>query len=452
MRITDNNYYGERLNSQYIEDLTPIANHSIAYLLSGNPNLLVFPQSLEKYLNKPIFKIEGDWLYTNNIMGFVGRNTSKVTITSRFAKDDKNDFFLHYMLQKVLATNIFNFEQSPNNEETIWDFWLYLFPYCLKKAYARGLYKAYQRKQYNDANVKGTLDVKRHLLKNLLFAGKIAYTTKEHSYDNPLSQLIRHTIEYLRTHPIGSVLLNTDAEIRTMVSQFVFHTQNSYNKNARRKVIMANTKPFVHPYFTEYAPLQKICLNILNHEKLIFGEEKDKIHGLLFDGAWLWEEYLNTFLNEYFEHPENIRGKGREYLFKNSKQPIYPDFISRNSTPKLVVDAKYIPLDRHSFYREDSEKVTSIYYKTITYMYRFETNRGFLLYPCNQKDTNEPFLSEKLCIEGNAENRILEKIGMTIPQHSKSFTNFVSKMRENENALRECFLEKTEEINQIISE
>ena len=85
-------------------------------------------------------------------------------------------------------------------------------------------------------------------------------------------------------------------------------------------------------------------------------------------------------------------------------------------------------------------------------MYRFETNRGFLLYPCNQKDTNEPFLSEKLCIEGNAENRILEKIGMTIPQHSKSFTNFVSKMRENENALRECFLEKTEEINQIISE
>ena len=347
MRITDNNYNGEKLNSQYIADLTPIANHSIAYLLSGNPNLLVFPQSLENYLNKPIFKIEGDKLYTNNIMGFVGRNTSKVTITSRFAKDDKNDFFLHYMLQKVLATNIFNFEQSPNNEETIWDFWLYLFPYCLKKAYAQGLYKAYQRKQYNDANVKGTLDVKRHLLKNLPFAGKIAYTTKEHSYDNPLSQLIRHTIEYLRMHPIGSVLLNTDAEIRTMVSQFVFHTQNSYNKNAWRKVIMANTKPFVHPYFTEYAPLQKICLNILNHEKLTFGEEKDKIHGLLFDGAWLWEEYLNTFLNEYFEHPENIRGKGREYLFKNSKQPIYPDFISRNSTPKLVGDAKYIPLDKH---------------------------------------------------------------------------------------------------------
>ena len=322
MRITDNNYNGEKLNSQYIADLTPIANHSITHLLNENPNLLVFPQSLENYLNKPIFKIEGGKLYTNNIMGFVGRNTSKLTITSRFAKDDENDFFLHYMLQKVLAANIFNFEQSPNKKETIWDFWLYLFPYSLKKAYAQGLYKAYQRKQYNDANVKGTIDVKRHLLKNLPFAGKIAYTTKEHSYDNPLSQLIRHTIEYLRTHPIGNALLNTDAEMRTMVSQFVFHTQNTYNKNARRKVIMANAKPFVHPYFTEYAPLQKICLNILNHEKLTFGEEKDKIHGLLFDGAWLWEEYLNTFLNEGFEHTEKLTGKGKKYLFKNSKEPI----------------------------------------------------------------------------------------------------------------------------------
>ena len=231
-----------------------------------------------------------------------------------------------------------------------------LISLLLKKAYAQGLYKAYQRKQYNDANVKGTIDVKRHLLKNLPFAGKIAYTTKEHSYDNPLSQLIRHTIEYLRTHPIGNALLNTDFEMRTMVSQFVFHTQNTYNKNAQHKVIMANTKPFVHPYFTEYAPLQKICLNILNHEKLTFGEEKDKIYGLLFDGAWLWEEYLNTFLDEDFEHPENLKGNGRKYLFKKEKQPIYPDFISRSGTPKLVGDAKYIPLDEHKSYGEDSEK------------------------------------------------------------------------------------------------
>ena len=104
MRITDNNNYkGKELNFQYIEDLTPIANHSITHLVSENSNLLVFPQSLENYLNKPIFNIEGDNLYTNNIMGFVGRNTSKVTITSRFAKDDKNDFLLALYVAKSIS-------------------------------------------------------------------------------------------------------------------------------------------------------------------------------------------------------------------------------------------------------------------------------------------------------------------------------------------------------------
>ena len=55
MRITDNNYT-EEINSQYIADLTPIANHSITHLVSENPNLLVFPQSLEKISQQTYFQ------------------------------------------------------------------------------------------------------------------------------------------------------------------------------------------------------------------------------------------------------------------------------------------------------------------------------------------------------------------------------------------------------------
>ena len=90
------------------------------------------------------------------------------------------------------------------------------------------------------------------------------------------------------------------------------------------------------------------------------------------------------------------------------------------------------------------KRAISIYYKTITYMYRFETNRGFLLYPCSKKESDKPFFSEDLYIDGNAENRILEKIGMTIPQHTESFGIFASKMGENERALMEYFLKKCE--------
>ena len=72
-------------------------------------------------------------------------------------------------------------------------------------------------------------------------------------------------------------------------------------------------------------------------------------------------------------------------------------------------------------------------------MYRFETDRGFLLYPCNKEDFNEPFLYEKLYIEGNTENRILEKIGMAIPQQESEFKNFARKMVIKEKALKEYF-------------
>ena len=112
--------------------------------------------------------------------------------------------------------------------------------------------------------------------------------------------------------------------------------------------------------------MQKICLKILRHEKITFGKEKDKVYGLLFDGAWLWEEYLNTILKENFIHPENKTGKHRHYLFENNIQSIFPDFISKVE-PKSVGDAKYIPLDRQQSYSENSEKATSIYYKTIAY-------------------------------------------------------------------------------------
>jgi 5-methylcytosine-specific restriction endonuclease McrBC regulatory subunit McrC len=359
-------------------------------------------------------------------MGFVGRNETQLTISSRFAKNDEHDYFLHYMLQKVFSINLFNFDQTPN-KENIWDFLLYLFPYYLKRAYSQGVYKAYKRKEYNDANVKGTIDVKRHIHINIPFCGKIAYTTREHSLDTAVTQLIRHTIEHIKTHPYGSGVLTSDSETRDIVSKFCFITQNSYSKNARQKIISANLKPVSHPYFTEYKMLQKICLRILQREKLTFGAENDKIYGLLFDGAWLWEEYLNTILKYDFIHPENKTGKHRKYLFENF-QAIYPDFISKYQ-PIMVGDAKYIPLGNQKEYAESSERATNIYYKTITYMYRFKSDYGFLLFPHPETSFDETYTIKDT-------NGILRKLGLAIPQNAENFTDFQNKMRINEQLLR----------------
>jgi 5-methylcytosine-specific restriction endonuclease McrBC regulatory subunit McrC len=432
MRKRDNNC-GEKLidiEILNISDLSSIANKNLIDLQKENPDLLVFPQALGQYRDdvekSHIFSLDEENLTTYNLMGFVGRNSSQLTISSRFAKDDNNDYFLHYMLQKVFSINLLKFDQTPN-KENIWDFLLYLFPYYLKKAYSQGIYKAYKKEEYNDSNVKGAIDVKRHILRNIPFMGKIAYTTREHSYNNNLTQLVRHTIEHIKTHPFGSGVLTNDSEVRDVVSKFIFVTDKTYNNNSRQKIISANLKPVSHPYFTEYAALQKICLKILKHNKITFGKEKDKVYGLLFDGAWLWEEYLNTILKDDFIHPENKTGKNRHYLFENF-QSIYPDFISRTD-PKSVGDAKYIPLGQQQSYSENSEKATSIYYKTIAYMYRFSSDNGFLLFPNQETSFFETYKIKET-------DGILKKIGLAIPQTSESFKEFIKKMNKNEQELK----------------
>ncbi|MDR2814526.1 MAG: McrC family protein [Prevotellaceae bacterium] len=441
MRTTDNNG-GKHLTvlqrednpaslAAIAEDLQAMANKNLRDLQRENPDLLVFPQSLGQYhddIDKlPVFSLHEDMLLTTcNLMGFIGRNNTQLTIASRFSQEgEDSDYFLHYMLQKVFAVNIFKFDQTPS-KENIWDFLLYLFPYYLKKAYSQGLYKAYRREEYNDANVKGAIDVKRHIRANIPFAGKIAYITREHSYDNYVTQLIRHTIEHIKVHPWGSGILTNDGEVRDIAGRICFITQSSYKKNDRQKVINANLKPVTHPYFTEYKMLQKICLRILRREKLTFGQEKDKIYGLLFDGAWLWEEYLNTILKDDFIHPENKTGKHRQYLFDNF-QPIYPDFISRKENPKLVCDAKYTPLEKQKEYGENSERATSIYYKTIAYMYRFKSDSGFLLFP--HEETN---INERYTIKGT--NGKLTKLGLKIPRAAGSYSLFKDDIAQSEQA------------------
>lgn len=432
MRTTDNNG-GKSLvgfDDLNIVDLLCIANRNLLDLQKENPDLLVFPYSFGQYHDdvekSHIFSLDDENLTTYNLMGFVGRNSSQLTISSRFAKDDKNDYFLHYMLQKVLSINLLKFDQTPN-VENIWDFLLYLFPYYLKKAYSQGIYKSYKKEEYNDSNIKGNIDVKRHILKNIPFMGKIAYTTREHSYNNNLTQLVRHTIEHIKIHPFGSSILTNNSEVRDIVSKFIYVTDKTYSKNSRQRIISANLKSVSHPYFTEYSALQRICLKILNHEKITFGNDKDKVFGLLFDGAWLWEEYLNTILKDNFIHPENKTGKNRHFLFDNF-QSIYPDFISKTE-PRSVGDAKYIPLRQQQAYAENSEKATSIYYKTIAYMYRFSSNNGFLLFP--NKDVS--FFEEYKIKETVG---VLKKIGLAIPEKSDNFIEFIQTMNENELQLK----------------
>ena len=439
LRISDNHdwihFQKVGTSETDLKNLKRIANMPISKLsLNDNPNLLLFPRDFsycdDEISESQIISLQDGEIKTGNIMGFVGVNETQLDICSRFDKQNADDYFLHYMLQKVFSINLFDIKHSLS-KEPIFDFLLYLFPHFLKKALAQGLFKKYKRNEYNDANLKGPINISRHLRQNIPFCGTIAYFAREHSFDNEVTQLIRHTIEYIKQKEQGRIILTNDDETRNCVSQITMATP-SYSYQKRQRIISDNLRPLKHPYFTEYIPLQRICLQILRHEAIKFGQENNKVYGVLFDGAWLWEEYLNTILKPLkFKHPQNKKSKGGLPMFekpqdsdifidgkridKNSRK-LYPDFWKEN----YIIDAKYKHLDQ-GVSREDL-------YQVVTYMYCMKAQNGGYIYPFEQDAVPQKY---RLTGHGG----LISVIPFNVPHSVQSWTNFMDEIHNSENHL-----------------
>jgi 5-methylcytosine-specific restriction endonuclease McrBC regulatory subunit McrC len=439
------------LSQEQYEDLRWIADCPLKDLVDKDlNNVWLFPKPEDRYNDKidddQILSIrrskEGFDLTTFNIMGYVGYGDTELKIESRFSNNE-HDWFMQYMLQKVFSINIFDLKHSSNKVGTL-DITPLLFPYFLQKAMRQGVYKEYRRCHYNDSQVKGAIEFNEHIKANYPFKnGKIAYSTREFIYDNSITELIRHTIEFIKRQDSFADVLHCSGEVQSYVKQIIEATP-SYSRGSLGRIMKENLKPKIHPYFSEYLPLQKLCLHILKHEQLGYGKEQDKIHGVLFDGAWLWEAYLAQLMEGAgYEHPDNKEKTGAIPSFSElpKKYLRYPDFMKDN----VIADAKYknmlkpVPTSRHYYeyiQRDDLHQM-------IAYMHITSSSTGVLICPTSLSvmdiETGEftenfdlAFRRDELtvCKVGSlsGDGGVIQIIGVNIPAAVNSYEEFVSKM------------------------
>ena len=433
IQIADNNYKGVSIDKSDIENIKQFANKKIKYLKENNLFILSKNSFKDDIENSDIIELDevNNKIYSNNIMGFIGYNDTQIKITSRFTPNSDKDYFLHYMLQKVFYSNIFNWEYTTERDYSF-DFLIYMFTHLFQKAIRQGIFKSYQNREYNDANVRGVIYINRHIKNNIPFNGKIAYNTREYSYDNNITQLIRHTIEYINTKSRG--ILNINEDIKSGVFQIIEATKR-YDKNRRQSIINKNLKKLNHPYFYEYEPLRKICVQILRHEELKYGREEDKIYGILFDGAYLWEEYIYTILKDLdFLHPRN-KEKTDGINLLNKKWTVYPDFYNYNK--QIVLDTKYKMLNKDNDKIDGSDK-----HQIISYVYTLGAKIGGFVYPSENKE----FSFDNIGILNREYNKnILEdyspsifKYAFLIPNENfKNIKEFANKIKTSEDNFKE---------------
>ncbi len=452
LTLTDNTYdcVGEVVASQQVEALRYLAALSRQSLQSAG--LLIFPAAADSvpedpkedgdYLsgvhssnNKPILSVQHlqDNTYsinTGNLVGFIGCGDLKIIIQSRFATEN-GDFWLHYLMQQVLRLNVVDLPITPSPVERILNLLPLLFPSYLVRALNQGIFKQYQRFHYNDSKPRGTLEVARHLKANVPFQGNVAYSTREFSCDNPVTELIRHTIEFIKTKPHWAPLLDLNADVTEAVQQIELVTP-CFARSALPAVLTANHCQCAHPLLTDYVPLQQLCLKILRHEDegLRFSTDKEQVYGVLFDISYLWEEYLALQLQPLgFAHQSNAQrqfwplaksGSGDSQLL------FCPDFVLNPSsealhgneppTTSLVADAKY---KRYEDKIPDNEDV----FQMLRYMYALRAEHSLLLSPASRENPKESHY------DFSGYGGTLDVRFLAVPQQTASYQDFCAKMQ-----------------------
>lgn len=432
-KIKDNSQRPKEVFSQ-IQNLTgKIADKTLEQL--EREGVFVFPETVNDARDikqdQTILQSVNNAYRSSNVMGFLGYGDERLIIESRFCGEGE-DYFFQYLLDKVLDfPNIVDLKSNVDQDARIFNFFLFLFPHYLKTAMRKGLFKEYIRRRHNDGNVKGTIDVAKHIAENTPFVGKIAYSQREFSYDNSLMELVRHTVEFIKRKPYGNKLL---VKVKDEV-KLVIDATPGYEPRNQRKIIERNEQnPVRHAYFREYLALQRLCLLILRYQRRQNGFGVKRVYGVLFDGAWLWEEYVNSLIGDAFYHPMNKEGKGAQRLFAGNMGLIYPDFISRNVEKRMIADAKYKPINNIG---------NRDYLQTLAYMFRFDAKIGFCLYP-EQENAEDLVLrmNQGTTYEKNVTPRddiSVTKHGLKIPMDAQNYADFIERIKVSEQEFASLF-------------
>lgn len=135
LKIKDNSQQKKDAFSDIGTLTSKIADKTLEQL--EREGVFVFPEIVKDAeditRDQMIIQSVNDTYRSGNVMGFLGCGDERLIIESRFSKG--NDFFFEYLLDKVMdVPNIVDLETDANQDNRLFNFLLFLFPYYLKTA------------------------------------------------------------------------------------------------------------------------------------------------------------------------------------------------------------------------------------------------------------------------------------------------------------------------------
>jgi 5-methylcytosine-specific restriction enzyme subunit McrC len=379
--------------SDYLKDIRKeletieLNQHQISFLIEDG----------EFDINKdnPILTISGDDFYsmrlaTGNIVGSLNLKGEQLNINCRFGNN-----FLAYMIANTSGfIELENFG-SISNQFGLGQWILLLYwKNRLKRAFAQGIYKTYQKKREILTTIRGTIDMNYWMNKEY-FDGKTLCEFKEHSYDNNINKVIYLALRKVARSPYAN-LLNEIYEIKRTFDSIPFSTLD-YNFNYNR---------VSNPYYKNYNEVFSLSQRIIQDNFMNVSRHDARFSAFLFDISLLFEHHIRKVLKRKFL----IRPKDRvEFYIPNgiSINKVYPDIIVDYGNNEIgVFDVKYKRFQTNGskpgVTREDRFQLISY---VALYSYKYRVVKSGFIYPCEEslfEVIKERIQNDQsICIAGN---------------------------------------------------
>ena len=341
-------------------------------------------------------------------------NTLKIRIEPRNLITDE-----HY---KKMLESVFNFQVMDHisGQKSSSFILLYLMAFLgrVEQTIQRGVYREYVDREENLHYLKERLLIADHLRENRFSPDRVYCAFSELSSDN----LINHTINQTLTHIKRAY---TDSGLYTRIRKI----QNRISTDELSNIPISISQIKSLQYNRTNKPYEEImgyCYNILQNIGGSFGSADNlKYSEFYVDMNELFETYVGKLLSNkdteilgikeiwdtvcecektdtsnpvtWDNYYVETQDRGRYYLAEDGgafNQEVRPDFIIKkreDDSVAAVLDTKYKRLsDRqdlhYGIHREDI-------YQVITYGYRFNTDKIFLIYPKSPEYTQENLVS-----------------------------------------------------------
>jgi len=356
--------------------------------------------------------VSDEGLRVNGLAGILHFQNTTVYIHSRFDHSKENssiakagdksvyaDRFLSYILRHIGIPAVLMHRCAPTSGNDLISLLLpRLFLKQLTNAFSQGFYRQYQTVEYNGCRVRGHIDVARHIRLNPMKNGRIAYSAREYTVDNPLNHLILAAYGVLRrsySAQLDTYLQNEPELSRPIAMLETQLGREDISPTSLRRLIAEAKDPVTHPMLRDYEALRKMAMQILRFEgKNPFlhseGDDGGSVSGILVSMPRVWERMLESRLSTILSDI----GQQSFHILENRRE-IIPDLLSRSTG--AVFDAKYKE-SWERVYQKELEKdaeggqinwgyqgVREDVFQILSYMYVLNCRIGGVIHPWTDK-------------------------------------------------------------------